>query len=249
MFLASVGFWNFLGAGIFGFLINLPIVSYYEIGTALTANHGHAAMMGVYGMLAAGSGALLPALPDPGRALVRPGRAASASGRSTSGWPGCASRRCFRSGSCSSTSRSATATSRRATQFLTRDERADRVAAPSGDVVFIVGGCCRCSICAGWASATGSAKSPLEEPEHPLVHRDRHHRCHGPMMLPICLSRSTRKSGSGQDMRSLLVARRLRPGVARLAGPTGEERRTNSAGSSITATSTSGSVRLGQDSC
>lgn len=52
MFLASVGFWNFLGAGIFGFLINLPIVSYYEIGTALTANHGHAAMMGVYGMLA-----------------------------------------------------------------------------------------------------------------------------------------------------------------------------------------------------
>jgi nitric oxide reductase subunit B len=54
MFLVAVGFWNFLGAGIFGFLINLPIVSYYEIGTALTANHGHAAMMGVYGMLAAG---------------------------------------------------------------------------------------------------------------------------------------------------------------------------------------------------
>jgi nitric oxide reductase subunit B len=54
MFLVAVGFWNFLGAGIFGFLINLPIVSYYEIGTALTANHGHAAMMGVYGMLAVG---------------------------------------------------------------------------------------------------------------------------------------------------------------------------------------------------
>jgi nitric oxide reductase subunit B len=52
LFLASVGFWNFLGAGIFGFLINLPVVSYYEIGTHLTANHGHAAMMGVYGMLA-----------------------------------------------------------------------------------------------------------------------------------------------------------------------------------------------------
>jgi nitric oxide reductase subunit B len=52
MFLVSVGFWNFLGAGVFGFLINLPIVSYYEIGTALTANHAHAAMMGVYGMLA-----------------------------------------------------------------------------------------------------------------------------------------------------------------------------------------------------
>ncbi|MGW5112639.1 nitric-oxide reductase large subunit [Nocardia sp. NPDC004123] len=52
MFLVAVGFWNFLGAGIFGFLINLPVVSYYEIGTALTANHSHAAMMGVYGMLA-----------------------------------------------------------------------------------------------------------------------------------------------------------------------------------------------------
>ena len=38
----------------FGFLVNLPIVSYYEIGTALTANHAHAAMMGVYGMLAMG---------------------------------------------------------------------------------------------------------------------------------------------------------------------------------------------------
>ena len=54
MFLVSVGFWNFLGAGVFGFLINLPVVSYYEIGTALTLNHAHAAMMGVYGMLAVG---------------------------------------------------------------------------------------------------------------------------------------------------------------------------------------------------
>ncbi|MEO9220683.1 MAG: cbb3-type cytochrome c oxidase subunit I, partial [Mycobacteriaceae bacterium] len=56
MFLVAVGFWNFLGAGIFGFLVNLPIVSYYEIGTALTANHAHASMMGVYGMLAVGLG-------------------------------------------------------------------------------------------------------------------------------------------------------------------------------------------------
>jgi nitric oxide reductase subunit B len=52
LFLVSVGFWNFLGAGVFGFLINLPVVSYYEIGTLLTSNHGHAAFMGVYGMLA-----------------------------------------------------------------------------------------------------------------------------------------------------------------------------------------------------
>jgi len=48
----SLGFWNFLGAGIFGFLINLPIVSYFEVGTILTPNHGHAAMMGVFGMFA-----------------------------------------------------------------------------------------------------------------------------------------------------------------------------------------------------
>ncbi len=53
-FLMAVGFWNFVGAGVFGFLINLPIVSYYEMGTQLTPNHGHAAMMGVFGMLALG---------------------------------------------------------------------------------------------------------------------------------------------------------------------------------------------------
>ncbi|OOG58683.1 cbb3-type cytochrome c oxidase subunit I [Polaromonas sp. C04] len=51
-FLIAVGFWNFLGAGVFGFLVNLPIISYYEVGTILTPNHGHAAMMGVFGMLA-----------------------------------------------------------------------------------------------------------------------------------------------------------------------------------------------------
>lgn len=51
-FLISVGVWNFIGAGVFGFLINLPIVSYYEAGTNLTANHGHGALMGVFGMLA-----------------------------------------------------------------------------------------------------------------------------------------------------------------------------------------------------
>ncbi len=53
-FLMAVGFWNFVGAGIFGFLVNLPIVSYFEAGTLLTINHGHAAMMGVFGMLGIG---------------------------------------------------------------------------------------------------------------------------------------------------------------------------------------------------
>ncbi len=51
-FMIAVGFWNFVVAGIFGFLINLPIVSYFEVGTILTPNHGHSAMMGVFGMFA-----------------------------------------------------------------------------------------------------------------------------------------------------------------------------------------------------
>lgn len=51
-FIMAVGFWNFLGAGVFGFLINMPIISYFEIGTYLTPNHGHAAMFGVFGLLA-----------------------------------------------------------------------------------------------------------------------------------------------------------------------------------------------------
>ena len=51
-FLIAVGVWNFTGAGVFGFLINLPIINYFEVGTMLTPNHGHAALMGVFGMLA-----------------------------------------------------------------------------------------------------------------------------------------------------------------------------------------------------
>jgi nitric oxide reductase subunit B len=52
LFLVGVNFWNFLGAGVFGFAINLPIVNYYQHGTYLTVNHGHAALFGVYGNLA-----------------------------------------------------------------------------------------------------------------------------------------------------------------------------------------------------
>lgn len=51
-FLVGVNFWNFLGAGVMGFMINLPIVNYYQHGTYLTVSHGHAALMGVYGNLA-----------------------------------------------------------------------------------------------------------------------------------------------------------------------------------------------------
>jgi nitric oxide reductase subunit B len=51
LFLIGVNFWNFFGAGVMGFIINLPIANYYEHGTYLTVNHGHAALMGVYGNL------------------------------------------------------------------------------------------------------------------------------------------------------------------------------------------------------
>jgi nitric oxide reductase subunit B len=52
LFLVGVNFWNFFGAGVLGFIVNLPIANYYEHGTYLTVNHGHAALMGVYGNLA-----------------------------------------------------------------------------------------------------------------------------------------------------------------------------------------------------
>ena len=51
-FLVASSFWNFLGAGVFGFVINLPIINYYEHATYMTTNHGHTALFGVYGMLA-----------------------------------------------------------------------------------------------------------------------------------------------------------------------------------------------------
>lgn len=50
----SVAFWNLVGAGIFGFLINPPIALYYMQGLNTTAVHGHTALFGVYGMLGIG---------------------------------------------------------------------------------------------------------------------------------------------------------------------------------------------------
>ena len=49
LFLIAVNFWNFFGAGVMGIIVNLPIMNYFEHGTYLTVNHGHAALMGVYG--------------------------------------------------------------------------------------------------------------------------------------------------------------------------------------------------------
>ncbi len=54
MFFSAVLFWNLVGAGLFGFLINPPISLYYLQGLNTTANHGHAALFGVYGMLGIG---------------------------------------------------------------------------------------------------------------------------------------------------------------------------------------------------
>ncbi|AFD07938.1 nitric-oxide reductase large subunit [Solitalea canadensis] len=53
-FMISVAFWNFLGAGIFGFIINPPIALYYVQGLNTTPLHGHTALFGVYGMLGIG---------------------------------------------------------------------------------------------------------------------------------------------------------------------------------------------------
>lgn len=54
MFFTAVLVWNMIGAGLFGFLINPPIALYYMQGLNTTANHGHAALFGVYGMLGIG---------------------------------------------------------------------------------------------------------------------------------------------------------------------------------------------------
>ncbi len=54
LFFVAVAFWNLVGAGLFGFIINPPISLYYIQGLNTTANHGHAALFGVYGMLGIG---------------------------------------------------------------------------------------------------------------------------------------------------------------------------------------------------
>ncbi len=53
-FFMGVAFWNLVGAGLFGFLINPPIALYYMQGLNTTPLHGHAALFGVYGLLSLG---------------------------------------------------------------------------------------------------------------------------------------------------------------------------------------------------
>ena len=54
MFFLAVAFWNLVGAGVLGFLINPPLALYYLQGLLTTPTHGHAALFGVYGMLGIG---------------------------------------------------------------------------------------------------------------------------------------------------------------------------------------------------
>src|SRR5690606_32182973 len=54
LFFVGVAFWNLVGAGIFGFLINPPIALFYMQGLNTTAVHAHGATFGVYGLLSLG---------------------------------------------------------------------------------------------------------------------------------------------------------------------------------------------------
>jgi nitric oxide reductase subunit B len=54
LFFVAVAFWNLVGAGLLGFLINPPISLYYIQGLNTTPAHGHGALFGVYGMLGIG---------------------------------------------------------------------------------------------------------------------------------------------------------------------------------------------------
>ncbi len=54
LFFLAVAFWNLVGAGVLGFLINPPLSLYYLQGLLTTPTHGHAALFGVYGMLGIG---------------------------------------------------------------------------------------------------------------------------------------------------------------------------------------------------
>jgi nitric oxide reductase subunit B len=54
LFFVAVAFWNLVGAGLFGFMINPPVALFYMQGLNTTAVHAHAALFGVYGMLGIG---------------------------------------------------------------------------------------------------------------------------------------------------------------------------------------------------
>jgi nitric oxide reductase subunit B len=67
-FFVGVAFWNLVGAGLFGFMINPPIALYYMQGLNTTPVHGHTALFGVYGLLALGLTLLVARFLTGGRA-------------------------------------------------------------------------------------------------------------------------------------------------------------------------------------
>jgi nitric oxide reductase subunit B len=62
----AVAFWNLVGAGLFGFLINPPIALYYMQGLNTTPVHAHTALFGVYGLLSLGLMLVVARLMTPG---------------------------------------------------------------------------------------------------------------------------------------------------------------------------------------
>ena len=73
-FFLAVAFWNLVGAGLLGFMINPPVALYYMQGLNTTPVHGHTALFGVYGMLGIGLAlftlkSLRPTLVWPDRSL------------------------------------------------------------------------------------------------------------------------------------------------------------------------------------
>ncbi|SFF87605.1 nitric oxide reductase subunit B [Halopelagius inordinatus] len=56
LFIVGSSIWNFVGGGVLGFFINLPLINYYEHGTYLTVAHAHTSLFGAFGLLALGLG-------------------------------------------------------------------------------------------------------------------------------------------------------------------------------------------------
>ena len=54
MCFVAVAFWNMIGAGVLGYLVNTPLALYYVQGLNMTPTHAHAALFGVYGFLSLG---------------------------------------------------------------------------------------------------------------------------------------------------------------------------------------------------
>jgi nitric oxide reductase subunit B len=54
LFIIGSIIWNFIGAGVFGGVINASLINYYQHATFLTLNHAHTSMFGAFGLLAIG---------------------------------------------------------------------------------------------------------------------------------------------------------------------------------------------------